>query len=260
MADVFVSVTTMAQQLGLYVVAEGIENDEQLALLRRFQCEAAQGYLFAKPLDVKKAAEALETGRLSWPHSADWARSSIGGTRRRKQSLFWSLSRRWLIGPTVVLVLLTAGILKNSSLRHSSPPVSEKTGDIPLTSTAPIAAPERSPAAQETIQRGLPPTTSFHVLHQHRIGNCRGRLTVASTGIAFVPDEKTGSDRFSLRYRDFLYSLAESRLTIRSQTETYRFKAIVDGKKQDEAALREVVDKISLFSSAGLDPAVTETR
>jgi EAL domain-containing protein (putative c-di-GMP-specific phosphodiesterase class I) len=41
----------MALQLGLHVVAEGIENEQQLALLRSLRCHAAQGYLFARPLD-----------------------------------------------------------------------------------------------------------------------------------------------------------------------------------------------------------------
>src|SRR5262245_15036145 len=52
----------MALQLGLQVVAEGIENEQQLALLRSLRCHAAQGYLFAKPLDEAKATEILSTG------------------------------------------------------------------------------------------------------------------------------------------------------------------------------------------------------
>jgi EAL domain-containing protein (putative c-di-GMP-specific phosphodiesterase class I) len=32
-------------------VAEGIESEEQLALLREEGCEVAQGYLFSVPLD-----------------------------------------------------------------------------------------------------------------------------------------------------------------------------------------------------------------
>jgi diguanylate cyclase (GGDEF)-like protein/PAS domain S-box-containing protein len=69
-ADIVGALTSMAQQLGLYVVAEGIENEEQLALLRSLNCESAQGYLFAKPLDVTRATELLKTGFPPRPETA----------------------------------------------------------------------------------------------------------------------------------------------------------------------------------------------
>ena len=51
-AAIIGTVTRMARQLGLHVVAEGIEREEQVALLRSLHCESGQGYLFARPLDV----------------------------------------------------------------------------------------------------------------------------------------------------------------------------------------------------------------
>lgn len=42
----------MAHALGLHVVAEGVEDEETLALLCKTQCDEAQGYLFAKPLPL----------------------------------------------------------------------------------------------------------------------------------------------------------------------------------------------------------------
>jgi EAL domain-containing protein (putative c-di-GMP-specific phosphodiesterase class I) len=45
------------------VVAEGIETQEQLSLLRLLGCELGQGYLFAQPLDP----QATETLFLSHP-------------------------------------------------------------------------------------------------------------------------------------------------------------------------------------------------
>ncbi|HVH07196.1 MAG TPA: GGDEF domain-containing protein [Myxococcota bacterium] len=44
------AVLAMARELGLYVVAEGVETEEQLQFLADRGCEAVQGYLFAKPL------------------------------------------------------------------------------------------------------------------------------------------------------------------------------------------------------------------
>jgi predicted signal transduction protein with EAL and GGDEF domain len=39
----------LAQNLGMDVVAEGVETKEQLALLRRLGCENGQGYYFSRP-------------------------------------------------------------------------------------------------------------------------------------------------------------------------------------------------------------------
>jgi diguanylate cyclase (GGDEF)-like protein/PAS domain S-box-containing protein len=44
------TIITMAQTLGLSVVAEGIETNAQLNVLRNLGCQTGQGYLFAKPL------------------------------------------------------------------------------------------------------------------------------------------------------------------------------------------------------------------
>lgn len=50
------SVIELGHQLGLNVVAEGVETLESLADLRALGCDVAQGYLFARPLP---AADAL---------------------------------------------------------------------------------------------------------------------------------------------------------------------------------------------------------
>lgn len=43
----------LAQALGLRSVAEGVESEAQLALLREHGCELAQGYLFSRPLEAE---------------------------------------------------------------------------------------------------------------------------------------------------------------------------------------------------------------
>ncbi|MGB5199000.1 MAG: EAL domain-containing protein [Sedimenticolaceae bacterium] len=40
----------LAKQLGLEVVAEGVETETQAAFLRRHDCEVVQGFLYAKPM------------------------------------------------------------------------------------------------------------------------------------------------------------------------------------------------------------------
>ena len=47
------AIVTLAQQLGLRVVAEGVETHEELELLRRLGCDLVQGFLFAKPMRVE---------------------------------------------------------------------------------------------------------------------------------------------------------------------------------------------------------------
>lgn len=52
----FQAIVSMAHALGMEVVAEGVENAEQLAILRHLHCNEVQGYLIARPM----AADAIE--------------------------------------------------------------------------------------------------------------------------------------------------------------------------------------------------------
>jgi len=57
------TIITLSHNLGLKVVAEGIEESQQLEILKEFGCEMAQGYLFAKPVDASAAEQLLSTER-----------------------------------------------------------------------------------------------------------------------------------------------------------------------------------------------------
>ncbi|MNH03746.1 Cyclic di-GMP phosphodiesterase Gmr [compost metagenome] len=46
------AIIAMAKSLDLKVVAEGVETQEQLALLREQGCDEVQGYLISKPVDA----------------------------------------------------------------------------------------------------------------------------------------------------------------------------------------------------------------
>ena len=48
------SLIVMAHNLGLEVIAEGVETAEQLAFLKAEKCEEAQGFLYAKPLPAEE--------------------------------------------------------------------------------------------------------------------------------------------------------------------------------------------------------------
>ncbi|WP_415897663.1 putative bifunctional diguanylate cyclase/phosphodiesterase [Neptuniibacter sp. QD57_21] len=58
------TIITMAHALKMKVVAEGIEDEDQLAMLRDFGCDIGQGYLFSRPLIHKEMEILVETENL----------------------------------------------------------------------------------------------------------------------------------------------------------------------------------------------------
>jgi polar amino acid transport system substrate-binding protein len=54
------AVIDLAQALGLTVVAEGVETEEQLGQLRRLGCARAQGYLISRPRPAEEIGELLD--------------------------------------------------------------------------------------------------------------------------------------------------------------------------------------------------------
>jgi diguanylate cyclase (GGDEF)-like protein/PAS domain S-box-containing protein len=57
------AVFTMARQLGMEVIVEGVETPEQMNHLMSLNCRFAQGYLFSRPVDAEKASELLSDNR-----------------------------------------------------------------------------------------------------------------------------------------------------------------------------------------------------
>jgi len=56
-------IVMLAHHLGLEVVAEGVETQVQLDLLKHLGCERAQGYLFSKPVDQQTILKLLTASR-----------------------------------------------------------------------------------------------------------------------------------------------------------------------------------------------------
>lgn len=97
-----------------------------------------------------------------------------------------------------------------------------------------IPAPARSKAQA---------VTTVGVVHLHRVGSCQGLLVVSRDAISFVPNDKANKDAFVFKYGEFLHTLSDGRLTIKSASRTYRFSvAAADDNGDGESQLTALVD------------------
>ncbi|MGK5048067.1 EAL domain-containing protein [Janthinobacterium sp. GB4P2] len=71
-AAIVLAIISMAHSMKLEVIAEGVENDAQLAYLRRHGCDEMQGYYFSRPVPQEEFEQMLMGGKLlQAPQDAD---------------------------------------------------------------------------------------------------------------------------------------------------------------------------------------------
>jgi EAL domain-containing protein (putative c-di-GMP-specific phosphodiesterase class I) len=58
-ASITTAIIGMGKNLNLTVIAEGVENEEQLSFLRERQCDQIQGYLFSRPISSCETSKLL---------------------------------------------------------------------------------------------------------------------------------------------------------------------------------------------------------
>ena len=58
--EIVSSIVELAHKLGLVVIAEGVETEQQLATLKGLSCDIAQGYLFSRPVPSVDATRIVE--------------------------------------------------------------------------------------------------------------------------------------------------------------------------------------------------------
>jgi EAL domain-containing protein (putative c-di-GMP-specific phosphodiesterase class I) len=62
-AEIIRAIVAMARSLGLEMIAEGVEREEQLAFLEQQGCHLYQGYLYSKPLPLAEFRALLAHSR-----------------------------------------------------------------------------------------------------------------------------------------------------------------------------------------------------
>jgi len=282
MASIVNAVKSMAHQLGLRIVAEGIEKDEQLALLRSLDCEMGQGYLFSRPVDANDAAALLTSGLPLREPVAPTAPPALlvrpSNPRQPKTVMTWRSGGawRWLSAAAgVVVLVLSAGLprLFGTRLPEVAPPAASSVtagrngsavaADRPLPPPAaapaalpapsraagPASSPARTPRSSATVPvapsapAAVPNApavvpkaiASLRVVHQHRLGSCRGLLVVTRDGVEYQPDETEHQvkDGFAFPYTRFLSEKSGASLVIKSNNRDYRFKADMPEKASE---------------------------
>jgi diguanylate cyclase (GGDEF)-like protein/PAS domain S-box-containing protein len=164
-AEIVAGVMNLSRQLGLHVVAEGIEHEDQCAHLRTLNCHAGQGNLFAAPLDVESATEVLTTGLAPRPERQRAATTVSGGTSVRA----FVRGRRLVSGHLVsfgvagLALVLLAGLLTVVNLVKSAfgspvmPVTNVKQASIEPT---PAAPPAQSVPIDHIVERTVAPSIS----------------------------------------------------------------------------------------------------
>jgi diguanylate cyclase (GGDEF)-like protein len=77
------AICDLACKLGMSTVAEGIETEAQLAMVKAAGCVYGQGYLFARPMPAAEAAARLKAERLRQMPAAD----GLAETERRRPTV-----------------------------------------------------------------------------------------------------------------------------------------------------------------------------
>ncbi|MNP30460.1 Phytochrome-like protein cph2 [compost metagenome] len=64
------TILSLARNLGIEAVAEGVETERHLAILKSLDCDFGQGYFFARPLSATALAGLLKEKSLLAGHDA----------------------------------------------------------------------------------------------------------------------------------------------------------------------------------------------
>jgi hypothetical protein len=254
--DIVSAVTALAHQLGLEVIAEGVETQGQLAQVRALGCEYVQGYFFSKPVDGERAADLLRTGFPLSPGNGSVSAPAPDAAPKERGPTLEATSRRprvskaLYVSAAVVIAVALSGVVNRFASQPAAPATATSPPALVTPAGTPAVEPERAAAAGAKSARPAtkPVAYSFALVHKHALRGCKGQFTVTSRGVAFVPDNKEdrAKDAFLLPFSAFRAAVTDDELTVKTQTRTYRFKAADGNGKQDGlASLQKIADRIS---------------
>jgi EAL domain-containing protein (putative c-di-GMP-specific phosphodiesterase class I) len=89
-AAITAAIISMAKSLNLNVIAEGVENEEQMSFLRAHQCDEVQGYYFSKPLTIEQLIERFRMSKIDAlaTHGKLWIFEHLGEVKHLSLVLF----------------------------------------------------------------------------------------------------------------------------------------------------------------------------
>jgi diguanylate cyclase (GGDEF)-like protein len=91
-SEILQTIISLAKNLKMRVIAEGIETESQLALLQNLGCDYGQGYLLAKPMPQEKMEEMLYQKRF-WLPEKDNSFESFDYKRQEANNSIFNISR-----------------------------------------------------------------------------------------------------------------------------------------------------------------------
>ena len=59
-ANIIETIIKLAHNIGLHVVAEGVEHKEQFDMLQNYNCELIQGYFISKPVSYEEITSTIQ--------------------------------------------------------------------------------------------------------------------------------------------------------------------------------------------------------
>jgi len=241
------TIRSLAGQLGLGVIAEGIENREQLEMVRSLGCEYGQGFLFAGAVDAEEAASLFRKEFLTT--AAEEAVAVIGSPAppaagpgkdrpkiRGRRGNPRTGRRLALAAAAAVMLVLSAGVLE----RWRDPAAVSPADEAPALAEQ---FPEPSPETPSAAPKNKPPAVrEFPVVHDHFLGSCRGTLRIARGTLSYVSENEKCS--FELGRDEIEPSLEKDRLKIRTESRNYHFKAAVASSGEGNRAELEAIFRL----------------
>jgi diguanylate cyclase (GGDEF)-like protein/PAS domain S-box-containing protein len=280
--EIIRAIKSMAQQLGLRVIAEGIENPSQLDLIRSLDCEYGQGFLFSRAVCGDEAERLLLNGasfceevllpapspeksgrEISSSQKTSSAIGVRGSAQRSGRKRIFAPKRKWVVLGIAAPILLFMGALLGKLNRSTVPPAaSTRSPSLPVPHEGPgkkVASPQiaeiLAPAVIQKPPAVVPKAAraklsasvhTYPVEHDHRFGGCKGVLKIAQNTISFVSDNN--KDSFDFEYSQCSYALDRDQLTIKAGSKVFRFKsATALTKDENRTHLLDILQKISKF-------------